>query len=97
MTRDDLIGQLASCVGQGMRVPDEAFRLATSIDLERFKGLSVHSAALLVVRMGLQKRFRFFTVRPSTVERAASQLFLEADKAESKLSPKQALGFSPAM
>ena len=97
MTRDDLIGQLASCVGQGMRVPDEAFRLAASIDLERFKGLSVHSAALLVVRMGLQKRFRFFTVRPSTVERAASQLFLEADKAESKLSPKQALGFSPAM
>jgi hypothetical protein len=47
--------------------------------------------------MGLQKRFRFFTVRPSTVERAASQLFLEADKAESKLSPKQALGFSPAV
>jgi len=80
-----------------MRVPDEAFRLAASIDLERFKGLSVHSAALLVVRMGLQKRFRFFTVRPSTVERAACQLFLVADKAESKLSPKQPPGFSPAM
>jgi hypothetical protein len=59
MNRDDLIGQLASCVGQGMRVPDEAFRLAASIDLERFNGMSVHSAALLVLRMGLQKRFRF--------------------------------------
>ena len=46
MNRDDLIGQLASCVGQGMRVPDEAFRLAASIDLERFNGMSVHSAAL---------------------------------------------------
>jgi hypothetical protein len=95
MNRDDLIGQLASCVGQGMRVPDEAFRLAASIDLERFKGMSVHSAALLVLRMGLQKRFRFLTVRPSTVEREASQRFGEASKTDSKLSAKPLLGISP--
>ncbi|CAM8649935.1 hypothetical protein MCEMAEM21_02534 [Oxalobacteraceae bacterium] len=97
MNRDELIGQLASCVGQGMRVPEEAFRLAASIDLQRFKGMSVHSAALLVLRMGLQKRFRFFTVRPSTVERQASQLFGEAGKAGSKLSTKPPLGFSPVI
>lgn len=95
MNRDDLIGQLASCVGQGMRVPDEAFRLAASIDLERFKGMSVHSAALLVLRMGLQKRFRFFTVRPSTVEREVSQLFGEAARTESKLAPNRPVGFTP--
>lgn len=97
MSRDDLIGQLASCVGQGMRVPDEAFRLAASIDLQRFKSMSVHSAALLVLRMGLQKRYSFFTVRPSTVEREVSQLFRETTKADSKLSPKQPLGFVPIM
>jgi hypothetical protein len=97
MNRDDLIGQLASCVGQGMRVPDEAFRLAASIDLERFNDMSVHSAALLVLRMGLQKRFRFFAVRPSTVEREASQRLGEASKADSKLSTKPPLGFSPVI
>jgi hypothetical protein len=97
MNRDDLIGQLASCVGQGMRVPDEAFRLAASIDLQRFKVMSVHSAALLVLRMGLQKRFRFFTVRPSTIEREASQRLGEASKADSKLAAKPPLGFSPAV
>ncbi len=94
MNRGDLIGQLASCVGQGMRVPDEAFRLAASIDLERFKGMSVHSAALLVLRMGLQKRFRFFAVRPSTVEREVSQLLGEAGKTESKLARNRQVGFT---
>jgi hypothetical protein len=77
-----------------MRVPEEAFRLAASIDLQRFKGMSVHSAALLVLRMGLQKRFRFLTVRPSTIEREASQRFGEAKKSDSTLSTKPALGFS---
>jgi hypothetical protein len=95
MNRDDLIGQLASCVGQGMRVPEEAFRLAASIDLQRFKGMSVHSAALLVLRMGLQKRFRFLTVRPSTIEREASQRLGEARKSDSTLSTKPLLGISP--
>lgn len=97
MSRDDLIGQLASCVGQGMRVPDEAFRLAASIDLQRFTGMSVHSAALLVLRMGLQKRFRFLTVRPSTIEREASQRFGDASKADRTHTAKPPRGFSPAV
>jgi hypothetical protein len=59
--------------------------------------MSVHSAALLVLRMGLQKRFRFFTVRPSTIEREASQRLGEASKADSKLAAKPPLGFSPAV
>jgi hypothetical protein len=78
-----------------MRVPEEAFRLAASIDLQRFKGMSVHSAALLVLRMGLQKRFRFLTVRPSTIEREASQRLGEARKSDSTLSTKPLLGISP--
>jgi hypothetical protein len=47
--------------------------------------------------MGLQKRFRFLTVRPSTVEREASQRFGEASKTDSKLSAKPPRGFSPAV
>ncbi|MFM7226088.1 MAG: hypothetical protein ACKO10_00885 [Betaproteobacteria bacterium] len=97
MSRDDLIGQLTSCVGQGMRVPEEAFRLAASIDMQRFKGMSVNSAALLVLRMGLQKRFRFFAVRPSTIEREAAHLFGESAKAESKLSVRRPLGLATVL
>lgn len=97
MNRDDLVGQLANCVGQGMRVPEEAFRLAATIDMQRFKGLSVHAAALLVLRMGLQKRFRSFTVRPSTVEREAAHLLGESGKVESKLSARRPLGLAPVL
>ena len=97
MNRDDLIGQLSSCVGQGMRVPEEAFRLAATIDMQRFKGMSVNSAALLVLRMGLQKRFRFFTVRPSTVEREAAQLFGDTAKAETKLAARRSLGLATVL
>ena len=49
-----------------MRVPDEAFRLAASIDLERFKGMSVHSAALLVLQGRPWLRVR---VRPEAIQR----------------------------
>jgi hypothetical protein len=96
MNRDDLVGQLAAYVGQGMRVPEEAFRLADTIDLQRFKGLSVHTAATMVLRMGLQKRFRFFSVRPSVVEREINQLFGASSKVERKLAPMRlASGLHP--
>lgn len=89
MNRNDLIGQLTAFVGQGMRVPEEAFRLAHTIDLQRFRGVSVHAAATLVLRMGLQKRFRFFSVRPSVVEREVNQLVGASSKVDSKLAPLQ--------
>jgi len=47
--------------------------------------------------MGLQKRFRFFTVRPSTIEREAAQLSGESSKVESKLSTRRPLGLAPVL
>lgn len=69
MQRDELIQHLSSFVSQGIRVPEQAFEIARNIDLARFERTPVREAAILLLRMALQKRFGFLTVRSSLVDR----------------------------
>ncbi len=73
MSRDQLVEYLSSCAAQGIRVPQEAFDLASTIDLNRVAHLPMRDAALLVLRMGLQAHFRFLTVRPSLLDTPAAR------------------------
>ncbi len=56
-------------VSQGVSVPEQAFEIARTIPLERFERTSPRTAALTVLRMGLQRRFAFLAVRPSLLRR----------------------------
>ncbi len=68
MSRDDLVQHLMLFVSQGIRVPEQAFEIARTIDLERFERTPPRAAALMVLRMGLQRRFGFLTIRSSLLE-----------------------------
>ncbi len=68
MTRDELTRHLSNFASHGVSVPTQAFEIAETIDLSRFERSSPRQAALLVLRMALQKRFSFLTVRPSLLE-----------------------------
>ncbi len=69
MSRDDLVRHLMLLVSQGVRVPEQAFEIAQSVPLERFERTHPRTAALTVLRMGLQRRFAYLAVRPSLLER----------------------------
>ncbi len=69
MTRDDLLQQLTHFVAQGVRVPEQAFEIARSVQLERFERTSPRAAALTILRMGLQRRYDFLTVTRSMLDR----------------------------
>lgn len=73
MNRDDLLRHLMVLVTQGVRVPEHAFEIAQTIPLERFQNSSPRVAALTVLRMGLRRRFGFFSVRPSLLEKGGAE------------------------
>lgn len=68
MTRDDMIQHLSFFVSQGISVPEQAFDMARTMDMARFERTTARQAALLVLRMALQRRFSFLTVRPSLLD-----------------------------
>lgn len=86
MNRDDLVQHLMLFVAQGVRVPEQAFDIARTIDLQRFERTPPRSAALTVLRMGLQRRFGFLTIRSSLLEQ------LEAGAAHTRPAPSSPRG-----
>ncbi len=73
MSRDDLMQYLMLFVSQGVRVPEQAFELARTVDLKHFERTPPRTAALTILRMGLQRRFSFLAVRPSLLENALAR------------------------
>lgn len=73
MSRNELIQHLVACKDQGIKVPQEAFDLANTIDLARLERLPLREAALVILRMGLQARFRFLAIHPSLLDKQAAR------------------------
>jgi hypothetical protein len=71
MKRDDLMQHLMLFVSEGVRVPEQAFDIARTIDLNRFKHMPLRAAAVTILRMGLQRRFGFLSIRNSLLDQVA--------------------------
>jgi len=71
MNRDDLMQHLMLFVSEGVRVPEQAFDIARTIDLNHFEHTPPRAAAVTVLRMGLQRRFGFLSIRNSLLDQLA--------------------------
>lgn len=63
MTNHDLIDELNHLKSLGMLVVDEAFDLARDADITLYSTISKQDAAMHLMRFGIQKKFKFSTVK----------------------------------